>query len=341
MDHFGNAVRHTEANSAGLAGSSLRHNKSGRDRSSRRSQPAADSPRRGTAALTLPRHGTPIRLVDERHDCQDIGSAYVPRHGVGHGVEPNRQVQISAPCLPLDTDKPTPGQPAVVFIGARVATNATPITPSISDTPPDVSNLERPTSPQTVTRRAPARRGSGQLSTPTWAVTFLACVVADATPQCSIPRPVLQQPQGPLRPAFGGLRTGQGDQLGLGDAVENAPPSGVWGLFAAQTRLRSLPRAGGAGVSAIRSTTWCSRAVTIRRSHQPPPASEISALSRMRALRTWVAGCLPVRMNASSASRSASLSRTTYVLSPFSNVITWGTRPHHLPTPCQQSVRIS
>jgi hypothetical protein len=78
MDHFGNAVRHTEANSAGLAGSSLRHNKSGRDRSSRRSQPAADSPRRGTAAPTLPRHGTPTRVVDERHDCQGIGPAYLP-----------------------------------------------------------------------------------------------------------------------------------------------------------------------------------------------------------------------------------------------------------------------
>jgi hypothetical protein len=88
------------------------------------------------------------------------------RHGVRHGVEPNRQVQISALCLPLDTNTPTPGQPAAVLIGARVATNATPITPSISDTPPDPSNLERPTSLQTVRRRAPANRGSGQPSTP-------------------------------------------------------------------------------------------------------------------------------------------------------------------------------
>jgi hypothetical protein len=42
------------------------------------------------------------------------------RHGVEHGVEPNRQVQISAPCLPLDTGKlstrkPMPGQPAAVL----------------------------------------------------------------------------------------------------------------------------------------------------------------------------------------------------------------------------------
>jgi hypothetical protein len=26
----------------------------------------------------LPRHEKPTRLVDERHDCQDIGPAYVP-----------------------------------------------------------------------------------------------------------------------------------------------------------------------------------------------------------------------------------------------------------------------
>jgi hypothetical protein len=77
-DHFGNAVRHTEASSVGLAGRSPRHNKFGPGRSSCRSAPASDSPRKGTAALMLPRHETPTRLVDERHDCQDIGLAYVP-----------------------------------------------------------------------------------------------------------------------------------------------------------------------------------------------------------------------------------------------------------------------
>jgi ROS/MUCR transcriptional regulator protein len=73
-----NAVRHTEASGVGLAQRSPRHNIFGPGRSSCRSAPASDSPRKGTAALMLPRHEKPTRLVDERHDCQDIGPAYVP-----------------------------------------------------------------------------------------------------------------------------------------------------------------------------------------------------------------------------------------------------------------------
>src|ERR1700689_4351570 len=64
-----------------------------------------------------------------------------------------------------------------------------------------------------------------------------------------------------------------------------------------------------------------SRAVTIRPSLQPSPAAETSALSRMRAFRSWAARRLPVRTNASSVSRSASLSRTTYFLTAVSDMI--------------------
>jgi hypothetical protein len=78
MDHFGSAVRHTGPPGAEPAARNPRHNRFGRGRSSYRSRPACGSPRRGTAAPTPPRHATPTRRVDERHDCQDIGSAYVP-----------------------------------------------------------------------------------------------------------------------------------------------------------------------------------------------------------------------------------------------------------------------
>jgi hypothetical protein len=78
MDHFGSAVRPTGPPGAEPAARNPRRNRLGRGRSSYRSRPACGSPRRGTAAPTPPRHATPTRRMDERHDCQDIGSAYVP-----------------------------------------------------------------------------------------------------------------------------------------------------------------------------------------------------------------------------------------------------------------------
>jgi hypothetical protein len=66
--------------------------------------------------------GTPTRLVDERHEYQDIGPAYVP--GTVWSTASSLTAKFrSAPRLPLDTDKSTPGQLAAVFFGARVATN--------------------------------------------------------------------------------------------------------------------------------------------------------------------------------------------------------------------------
>jgi hypothetical protein len=78
-DHFGNAVRHTEASSVGLAERTPRHNKFGPGRSSCRSAPASDSPRKGTAALISRRYGrNRDRHMDDRRDCRDTAPACVP-----------------------------------------------------------------------------------------------------------------------------------------------------------------------------------------------------------------------------------------------------------------------
>jgi hypothetical protein len=72
-------MRGTEASSAGPVGRNLRHNKSGRGRSSCRSAPASDSPRKGTAAPISRRYGRyRDRHMDDRRDCRDTAPACVP-----------------------------------------------------------------------------------------------------------------------------------------------------------------------------------------------------------------------------------------------------------------------
>ena len=65
-----------------------------------------------------------------------------------------------------------------------------------------------------------------------------------------------------------------------------------------------------------------SRALAIRPSLQPSPASDASAFNRMRALFSSAAECLPICINASSRSRSASLSFTTYLFTALCFVVT-------------------
>src|SRR4029077_14587335 len=64
--------------------------------------------------------------------------------------------------------------------------------------------------------------------------------------------------------------------------------------------------------------TLVSKALIIRLSLQPAPASETSAFNNIRAFSSRWAGLLPFRINASSRSRSSSLSRTTYFFTEIS-----------------------
>ena len=97
----GNAVRPHAARGAGPVRRSLRHSRSGRDRSSCRSRSGRGSRRTETAGLTSLVHArTGRRHVDERHDCRDIGPACVPSTVWGTASMRNRQVRLGAVLAP-------------------------------------------------------------------------------------------------------------------------------------------------------------------------------------------------------------------------------------------------
>src|SRR6478672_11662577 len=62
-----------------------------------------------------------------------------------------------------------------------------------------------------------------------------------------------------------------------------------------------------------------SRALMIRLSLQPSPASETSAFNKIRAFSSRCTGLFPFRISASSRSRSSPLSRTTYFFTEISS----------------------
>jgi hypothetical protein len=64
--------------------------------------------------------------------------------------------------------------------------------------------------------------------------------------------------------------------------------------------------------------TLVSKALMIRLSLQPAPASETSAFNNILAFSSRCAGLLPLRISASSRSRSSPLSRTTYFFTEIS-----------------------
>jgi hypothetical protein len=64
--------------------------------------------------------------------------------------------------------------------------------------------------------------------------------------------------------------------------------------------------------------TLVSKALIIRLSLQPLPASDTSAFNNIRAFSMRCAGLFPFRTSASSRSRSSPLSRTTYFFTEIS-----------------------
>jgi hypothetical protein len=84
-----------------------------------------------------------------------------------------------------------------------------------------------------------------------------------------------------------------------------------------------------------------SRAAAIRLSLHPSPAFPTSAFSRMRALVSRCAGCLPVRIISSSRSRSFWLNFTTYFLTAISLMVANQLRPFVTESSSQRSCSAS
>ena len=97
----GNVVRPLAARGAGRVQRSLRRNRFGRDHSSCRSGSGCGRRRTETAGQIEPRAAQPGRRhVDERHDCQDIGPAYVSSTVWGTASMRARQVGLGAVLAP-------------------------------------------------------------------------------------------------------------------------------------------------------------------------------------------------------------------------------------------------
>ena len=105
----GNAVRQHAVRGAGRVRRSPRHSRFGRDRSSCRSGSGCGRRRTETAGLIGSRGAqTGRRHVDERHDCRDIGPAYVSSTMWGTASMRDRQVGLGAVLAPQDRNATPP-----------------------------------------------------------------------------------------------------------------------------------------------------------------------------------------------------------------------------------------
>lgn len=122
-----------------------------------------------------------------------------------------------------------------------------------------------------------------------------------------------------LRP-FGGAEQAKAINLA------SAAPSKMRSLAEAGEclRIRTASNPSSTSCWRVRATvsTLVSSAAAIWLSLHPSPASEASAFSRMRALVSCRAGCLPARIRVLSRSRSSSLSLTTYFFTAFCFAVT-------------------
>ena len=105
----GNAVQQHAVRGAGRVRRSLRHSRSDHDRSSCRSGSGCGRRRTETAGLIGPPGAqTGRRHVDERHDCRDIGPAYVSSTMWGTASMRDRQVGLDAVLAPQDRNATPP-----------------------------------------------------------------------------------------------------------------------------------------------------------------------------------------------------------------------------------------
>jgi hypothetical protein len=165
----GNAVRQHAASGVGRVRHSLRHSRFGRDRSSCRSGSGYGNWRTETAGLIGPRGAQTGRPdVDERHDCRDIGPAYVSSTVCGTASMRDRQVGLGAALAPQCRNATPPLVTASAALVPQRLIAPDDMSPPTQQSPTclSASASRRSLSSHQFRRSAPDMRGSAQPSTP-------------------------------------------------------------------------------------------------------------------------------------------------------------------------------
>ena len=167
----GNAVRQHAARGVGRVRHSLRHSRFGRDRSSCRSGSGCGNRRTETAALIGPRGAQTGRpYVDERHDCRDIGPAYVSSTVWGTASMRDRQVGLGAVLAPQCRNATPPLVTASAAHALRRSRRHAPTYPTIADMPLRQRTSAAGFTPPIQADRARNARVQAAIDTPGFAV---------------------------------------------------------------------------------------------------------------------------------------------------------------------------